>query len=110
MKNEVSYAHGVSDQPLIGKTIGAMLDDTISEFGANEALVSLHEQRRLTYADLGAEVDRCARALMAAGITKGDRVGIWSTNCEAWVVLPLATAKMGAILVNINPAYRLPHL
>src|SRR5258708_2179370 len=105
-----SYMHGVSSKPLIGKTIGTALEDIAAEFGANEALVSVLERRRLTYAQLGAEVDHCARAFMAMGIGKGDRVGIWSTNCAAWVVVQFATAKAGAILVNINPAYRLSEL
>ena len=106
----LSYAHGIATKPLIGKTLGAMLDDIVEEFGANEALISVPEPRRLTYAELGAEVARAARALMAAGIEKGDRVGIWSTNCLAWVLIQFATAKVGAVLVNINPAYRLAEL
>lgn len=106
----LSYMHGVSDVPLIGKTIGAMLDDIAAEFGANEALVSIFENRRLTYAELRKETDRCARALMAIGVGKGDRVAIWSTNSIAWVVIQFATAKTGAILVNLNPAYRLAEL
>jgi fatty-acyl-CoA synthase len=106
----LSYAHGVSGKPLIGKTIGAMLDDITAEFGTNEALVSVREQRRLTYTQLDEEVNRCARALMAIGIEKGGRVGIWSTNCVPWVIVQFATAKVGDILVNINPAYRLSEL
>ena len=105
-----SYAHGVSTKPLIGKTIGAMLDDIAAEVGANEALVSVFEDRRLTYAQLLGEVNRCARALMALGVEKGGRVGLWSTNCAAWVVVQFAAAKAGAILVNINPAYRVSEL
>ena len=105
-----SYAHGVSTKPLIGKTIGAMLDDIAAEVGANEALVSVFEDRRLTYAQLLGEVNRCARALMALGVEKGGRVGVWSTNCAAWVVVQFAAAKAGAILVNINPAYRVSEL
>ena len=90
-----SYTHGVSTKPLIGKTIGAMLDDIAAEFGANEALVSVFENRRLTYAQLLGEVNRCARALMALGVEKGGRVGLWSTNCAAWVVVQFAAAKAG---------------
>jgi fatty-acyl-CoA synthase len=101
-----SYSHGVSAKPLIGKTIGAMLDDVVAQFGANEALVSVFEKRRLTYAQFREEVNRCARALIADGVGKGDRVGIWSTNCVAWVIVQFGAAKAGAILVNINPAYR----
>lgn len=106
----LSYMHGVSNMPLVGKTIGAMLDDVAAEFADNEALVSVFEERRLTYADLREEADRCARALMAMGLEKGDRVAIWATNCIAWVIIQFATAKAGAILVNLNPAYRLAEL
>lgn len=105
-----SYMHGVSQKPLIGKTIGAMLDDIAAESASNEALVSVFENQRLTYAEFLDEVACCTRALMALGIGKGDRVGIWSTNCAAWVIVQFATAKAGAILVNINPAYRLSEL
>ena len=107
---KLSYAHGVSDAPLIGKTIGDFLDEVAAEFGSNEALVSPFEHRRLTYAQLHKEMSRVARALMTLGIRKGDRVGIWSTNCAAWVLVQFATAKIGAVLVNINPAYRLHEL
>src|SRR5258707_1209409 len=92
----LSYTHGASTKPLIGKTIGAMLDGIAAEFGANEALVSVFENRRLTYAQFRDEADRCARALIALGVEKGERVGIWSTNCAAWVVVQFATAKIGA--------------
>jgi fatty-acyl-CoA synthase len=102
----LSYMHGVSDVPLIGETIGVMLDDIAMEFGANEALVSVFERRRLTYAEFRDEANRWARALLAIGIGKGDRVGLLATNCTAWVVVQFATAKVGAILVNLNPAYR----
>lgn len=105
-----SYIHGVSTTPLIGKTIGLCLDEITAQFGAKEALVSVLEKRRFTYAEFHQEVGRCARGLMALGVAKGDRVGIWSTNCVAWVVVQFATAKIGAILVNINPAYRLHEL
>ena len=105
-----SYTHGVSDVPLIGKTIGDWLDDIAGEFAANEALVSVFENQRFSYAAFLDEVNRCARALMALGVQKGDRVGIWSTNCVAWMVVQFATAKIGAVLVNINPAYRLHEL
>ena len=106
----LSYTHGVSAKPLIGRTIGAMLDDIAAEFGANEALVSVFENQRLTYAQFRDQADRCARALLALGVEKGERVGLWSTNCAAWVIVQFATAKVGAVLVNINPAYRLHEL
>src|SRR5258705_6113860 len=103
---KASYAHGPSDCLLIGETIGDFLDHIAAEFADNEALVSTFENQRFTYAQFLAETNRVARALMALGVQKGDRVGIWSTNCVAWVLVQFATAKMGAILVNINPANR----
>ena len=103
---EQSYASGASDQPLIGRTIGEDLRRTIARFGDREALVDCPTDRRWTYHQLGADVDRLARGLLAAGIEAGDRVGIWAPNCPEWVLLQYATAEVGAILVNINPAYR----
>ena len=105
-----SYSHGTSSTPLIGATIGDYFDKIAGQFAGNEALVSTFENRRYTYAELREEVDRHAAALQSLGIEKGDRVGIWSTNCVAWVVIQFATAKIGAILVNINPAYRTSEL
>ena len=101
-----SYSHGVASEPLIGMTIGDMLDQVAARHGANEAVVSVFENKRLTYTALLDEVNRCARSLLAIGIQKGDRVGVWSTNCVDWLVAQFATAKIGAIQVNINPAYR----
>src|SRR6266851_2315973 len=105
-----SYAHGVSTRPLIGKTIGDFLDEVAAEFAGNEALVSTFENLRLTYAAFRQEVDQVARSLMALGVRKGKRVGICSTNGAAWVLAQFATAKIGAVLVTINPAYRLHEL
>src|SRR5947208_2362733 len=102
----LSYAHGTSTTALIGQTIGDRLDQAAVEYGGYEALVSVFEGRRLSYSEFRREVDRCARGLMAVGVNKGDRVGVWSTNCAAWVLAQFATAKVGAVLVNINPAYR----
>jgi fatty-acyl-CoA synthase len=102
-----SYIQGLGNKPLIGQTIGAMFDAVAAEFGDNEALVSVFENRRFTYRSLQEEVDRCARALLGLGVQHGDHVGIWSTNCSAWVLAQLATAKLGAVLVSINPSYRL---
>jgi fatty-acyl-CoA synthase len=102
----ISYAHGIASKPLIGKTIGDMLDGVAAEFAGSEALVSVFESRRFTYVAFQEEVNRCARGLLALGVQKGERVGIWSTNCVAWVLAQFATAKIGAILVNINPACR----
>lgn len=106
----LSYAHGIADKPLVGKTIGDLLDEIADQFAENDALVSVFEKRRFTYATFRQEIDRCARALLALGINKGDRIGIWATNCVPWVLLQFATAKIGAILVSINPAYRLYEL
>src|SRR5688572_24536100 len=101
-----SYASGVSTVPLIGQTIADLFDAVCAQHADNEALVSVFETRRWTYAQLKHDVDRVARGLMALGVAKGDKVGIWSTNCAAWVMTQFATAKIGAVLVNINPAYR----
>jgi fatty-acyl-CoA synthase len=103
----LSYSHGTSTTPLVSRAIGDLLDDVAREFAANEALVSVFEDRRWAYGQFRDEVNRLARGLMALGVQKGDRVGIWSTNCAGWVFTQFATAKIGAILVNINPAYRL---
>jgi fatty-acyl-CoA synthase len=101
-----SYASAISDVPLLGDTIGANLERTVASFGEREAMVDVPTGRRWTYAELDADVNLLARALLAHGIAKGDRVGIWSPNCAEWVLVQYATAKVGAILVNVNPAYR----
>src|SRR5689334_2620731 len=101
-----SYASGISDVPLLGETIGANLRRTVAQYGDRDALVEVQSGRRWTYSELGAEVDRVAKGLLARGIAKGDRVGIWAPNCAEWTIAQYATATMGAILVNINPAYR----
>src|SRR5262245_37966478 len=101
-----SYIHGVANRPLIGQTIGDFLEQIAARFPANEALVSVFEKRRLTYAAFLEETNRLARALMVLGVQKGERIGVWSTNCVDWVLLQFATAKIGAVLVTINPAYR----
>jgi len=102
----VSYASGASDVPLLGETIGAHFDRIAATYPDNEAVVSLHQDSRLTYRELRAATDVFARGLIAIGVAPGDRVGIWSTNNFEWVVAQFATPKIGAILVNINPAYR----
>jgi fatty-acyl-CoA synthase len=107
MMTKLSYVSGMSDKPLLGITIGDMFDRIAAQYPDNEALVSRHQGLRYTYRALRAEVDRCARALMALGVAKGERVGIWAPNCAEWAITQFATAKIGAILVNINPAYRL---
>ncbi|WP_129626739.1 AMP-binding protein [Candidatus Oscillochloris fontis] len=102
-----SYVSGTSERPLLGVTIGDMFDQTVAKYPHNEALVACQQGLRYTYAQLKVEVDRCARALMAHGIAKGDRIGIWAPNRTEWAITQFATSKIGAILVNINPAYRL---
>ncbi len=101
-----SYSHGTSDTPLLGDTIGAHFERTAASFADRPALVSRHQDARLTYAQLDAAVDAVASALLRAGIGVGDRVGIWAPNCAEWLLVQYATAKVGAILVNVNPAYR----
>ncbi|GAA3604431.1 AMP-binding protein [Microlunatus ginsengisoli] len=101
-----SYVSGTSTVPLLGDTIGANLDRTVLRVGEHEALVECVSGRRFSYPELVAEVDACALGLDALGVAKGDRVGIWAPNCAEWVFVQFATAKLGAIMVNINPAYR----
>ncbi|GIE93356.1 fatty-acyl-CoA synthase [Paractinoplanes rishiriensis] len=102
----MSYASGTSALPLLGDTIGANLERTVARFGDREALVDVAAGRRWTYATLNADVNRLAAGLIERGIGTGDRVGIWAPNCAEWVITQYATAKIGAILVNVNPAYR----
>ncbi|RIK37045.1 MAG: AMP-binding protein [Chloroflexi bacterium] len=102
----LSYVHGASDTPLIGSTIGDLFDRVAEQLPDHEALVSAHQGLRYTYRELREACDQFARALLALGVRKGDRVGIWSPNHAEWVIAQFATPKIGAILVNINPAYR----
>ena len=106
----LSYAHGASAEPLLGETIGRSLERTIERVPDAEALVSCHQGARYTYAEFGEAVDCLARGLLAAGLAKGDRVGVWGPNRAEWALVQYATAKAGVILVNINPAYRLNEL
>ena len=101
-----SYAQGETSPPLLEETIGGNFERTVAEHGDREGLVEVATGRRWTYAELDADVNALARGLIAAGIAKGDRVGIWAPNCAEWTIVQLATAKAGAILVNVNPAYR----
>jgi fatty-acyl-CoA synthase len=103
---EPSYSNGLAAIALIGETIGANLRETVTTFGDNEALVDVPSGQRWTYGQLDTDTDALALGLLGAGVTQGDRVGIWAPNCPEWVLLQYATAKIGAILVNINPAYR----
>src|SRR5438105_1551601 len=105
-----SYVSGTSDTPLLGLTIGDAFDRTVARFPDREALISRHQGLRYTWAQLQAEVDQAARGLMALGIERGERVGVWSPNRAEWVITQYAAAKIGAILVNINPAYQLHEL
>lgn len=107
---ERSYLSGTSTQPLIGQTIGDLFDDIAERYAEEEALVVVHQNIRWTYRQLQQRVDECARAFIALGVEPDDRVGIWSPNCYEWLLTQLATAKIGAILVNINPGYRLHEL
>ncbi|MFE7980064.1 AMP-binding protein [Streptomyces shenzhenensis] len=104
--SEWSYAHGTSGSTLLGDTIGAGLDRTVAAWPDREALVDVPSGRRWTYTEFAADVDTLACALLASGVAKGDRVGIWAVNCAEWVLVQYATARIGAVLVNINPACR----
>ena len=106
----ISYAHGPSAVPLLGETIGENLRRTVERFGDRDALVVGHQHYRATYRELWLEVDRAARGLLARGVGKGDRVGIWAPNRYEWVVTQFATARVGAILVTVNPAYKAAEL
>ncbi len=101
-----SYAKGATDIPLIEQTLGAFFDDMVGKQPDQEALVSRHEGQRLSYRELQTASNRLASALLNLGLQPGDRVGIWSHNNVPWVLMQIATAKIGLILVNINPAYR----
>ncbi len=105
-----SYAHGASPVPLLGETIGENLDRIARRFPQHDAVVSVHQGVRLTYAEFSAATDRLAKGLIAAGVAHGERVGIWSPNSLEWVLAQYGTAKAGAVLVNVNPAYRLSEL
>ena len=105
-----SYTSGASEKPLLGMTIGDMFDQTVMVYPDNEALISRHQGLRYTYRELQAQVDQLARGLMSLGLQKGERIGIWAPNCAEWCITQFATAKLGAILVNINPSYRLSEL
>lgn len=105
-----SYCHRGGDEPLLGATIPEHFARVAARVRSREAVVGLPQQRRLTYAALAEAVDQVARGLTALGFTRGQRIGIWSTNNIEWLVLQLATARIGVVLVNINPAYRLREL
>ncbi|MCC9137760.1 AMP-binding protein [Pontibacter silvestris] len=108
--NNSSYSHGVSNTPLKGETIGECLRQTVNKYGDQEALIMITQNYRATYKEFWAQVEEVAKGLMAYGIKKGDRVGIWSPNRVEWVLVQFATARVGAIMVNINPAYKVNDL
>ncbi len=107
---QLSYVHGASSVPLLGEPIFKNLRRTAERFGDREALVVAHQNHRSSYAELVQQCEEVARGLLARGVRKGDRVGIWSPNRYEWVIVQYATAAIGAILVNINPAYRTSEL
>ena len=100
-----SYAHGAAARALLGETIGENLERTVAAHRDRDALVVVHQGVRWSYGELDERVDQLARGLLAHGVAAGDRVGIWAPNCAEWVLVQFATAKIGAILVNVNPAY-----
>ena len=106
----LSYVHGVGTTPLIADTIGGALNRATERWGDRDALAACHQQLRYSYRELRHEADRAARGLIALGVQRGDRVGIWSGNRAEWMITQYAAAKAGAVLVNINPAYRLREL
>jgi fatty-acyl-CoA synthase len=101
-----AYRHRGDGSPLLGLTLDALFRETVRRHGGGEAVVGRPQGRRLGYRELDAEVQRVARGLLALGLGRGSRVGIWATDCIEWLLLQLATARVGAILVNVNPAYR----
>ena len=101
-----SYAKGETEPALLEETIGANLDRTVAAYPDREAMVEFATGKRWTWRELDRDVELVARGLIAAGIEKGDRVGIWGPNSARWTITQYATAKIGAILVNVNPAYR----
>nr|WP_314785178.1 AMP-binding protein [uncultured Capnocytophaga sp.] len=110
MNKNLAYTYGASDISLIGETIDQNLRKTVEKYPNKEALISVHQDYRVTYAEFYAQVTAVAKGLIALGVKQGDRVGIWSPNCYEWTLLQYATAKIGAIMVNINPAYRTSEL
>ena len=101
----LSYSRG-PDQELWELTIGQVLDRGVERWGDSLALVSCHQSKRYTWRELRDAADAVARGLASLGIRRGDRVGLWSTNCAEWMLVHLGCARAGAVLVNVNPAYR----
>ncbi|WP_315106609.1 AMP-binding protein, partial [Capnocytophaga gingivalis] len=110
MSTNYAYTHGASSIPLLGETIDENLKKTVEKYPDQEALICAHQNYRATYREFYEQVIQVAKGLIALGVKRGDRVGVWSPNCYQWTLLQYATAKIGAILVNINPAYRTSEL
>lgn len=110
MNTQLSYVHGDSSIPLLGETIGENLKKTVEKFPKNDALICSHQNYRATYEEFYVQTSQVAKAILHLGAKPGDRVGIWSPNRYEWVLLQYATARIGVILVNINPAYRTSEL
>ena len=110
MKSTLSYIHGAFTMPLLGETIGENLKNNTLKFPQNDALVCSHQNYRATYEEFYDQVRKVSKALINLGLKKGDRIGVWSPNCYQWVLLQYASANVGIILVNINPAYRTSEL
>ena len=104
--SQISYDHGVSTKKLIGETIGNFFDKIVEKYRDREALVVKHQNVRWSWGELGRRVDELAAGLVALGLERGDRIGIWSPNTYEWTLTQFATAKAGLVLVNVNPAYR----
>ena len=105
-QERLSYAYGTSSQPLLGMTIGEKFDQACQQYAEQDAVVSLHQNVRLTYKELQAQVNAFACSLLKLGLKKGDRLAIWSPNCVEWTITQFAAFKAGIILVNLNPAYK----
>src|ERR1700677_4257877 len=105
-----SFARGVTGAPLIERTIGALLSSAADERSDQVAVISRHQDVRLTYQELNSQSNQLASSLLDLGLEPGDRLGIWATNGVEWLLTQLATAKIGVILVTINPAYRVHEL
>src|SRR5665811_2234888 len=105
-----SHTTAPSNDPLLDETIGANLEAIVTGFGDREALIDVPTAKKWTYSELNRDIDRVATSLLRIGIDKGDRIGMWALNCPEWIMVQYATAKIGAILVNVNPAYRTSEL
>ena len=110
MDSMYAYTHGASSLALLGETIDENLKKTVAKYPTEDALICSHQNYRATYEEFYDQVIQVAKGLMALGVKRGERVGVWSPNCYQWTLLQYATAKIGAILVNINPAYRTSEL